>query len=41
MFVLEGIERVKGKVRMGSGERSGSKVARLRVGIQGFWGGLG
>lgn len=41
VFVLEGIERVKGKVRMGSGERSGSKVARLRVGIQGFWGGLG
>lgn len=38
MFVFgEELMGVKGKVRTGSEERSRSKGARLRVGIQGFW----
>lgn len=37
VFVLGEVDGVKGKVRTGSEERSRSKGARLRVGIQGFW----
>lgn len=37
VFVRGGVEGVNGKVRTGSGERSRSKEAKLRVGIQGFW----